>query len=318
MPYGEEIIALGGRTANNGYLADDVRQGFTGYERDIESELDFAEARYYNPMHGRFTSPDDFRNDTEPDDPQSWNLYNYVRNKPLVFIDPTGKMGDYYTEYGQWVGTDGRKDDKVYVATVKSTSVDSNGTRHWQLENVRQLSITHTEFQKRAATVYGESSAFRLPVSTDLANEMAAIAYVHTRNPVAYGADSDQAKAFMNTTPEGRTGKMQLANFAIINQLTGGPDPSNGATAWDGREQALIPESEKRRSVPAKEYGGKSGTWEVHKNTIGWRIQDDHYATWKANVGRGFRAPQVSPSLKGKIGYVSTAVYGNTIFWKRQ
>ncbi|MCV4784453.1 hypothetical protein OFM36_33960, partial [Escherichia coli] len=56
FPYGEEIIALGGRSSADKYVADDVRQGFTGYERDVEIDLDFAQARYYSPKHGRFTS----------------------------------------------------------------------------------------------------------------------------------------------------------------------------------------------------------------------------------------------------------------------
>jgi RHS repeat-associated protein len=35
-----------------------IRQDFTGYERDGETGLDFAEARYYAKNHGRFNSPD--------------------------------------------------------------------------------------------------------------------------------------------------------------------------------------------------------------------------------------------------------------------
>jgi hypothetical protein len=38
---------------------------------------------------GRFMSPDD-DSDQEPGDPQSWNLYAYVRNNPLNRTDPDG------------------------------------------------------------------------------------------------------------------------------------------------------------------------------------------------------------------------------------
>jgi RHS repeat-associated protein len=55
----QEIGNVGGRTTAQGYnSADDVRKQYTGYERDDESGLDFAQARYYNSNHGRFTSID--------------------------------------------------------------------------------------------------------------------------------------------------------------------------------------------------------------------------------------------------------------------
>ncbi len=53
--------------------------------------MDFAQARYYKSQHGRFTSPDNFVNDTHVSDPQSWNLYVYVRNNPLTLTDPSGE-----------------------------------------------------------------------------------------------------------------------------------------------------------------------------------------------------------------------------------
>ena len=34
-------------------------------------------------------SADGVSNDTQITDPQSWNLYAYVRNNPLLYIDPT-------------------------------------------------------------------------------------------------------------------------------------------------------------------------------------------------------------------------------------
>ncbi|MCI0563542.1 MAG: RHS repeat-associated core domain-containing protein [Nitrososphaera sp.] len=63
----------------------------TGKERDDETGLDFFGARYYASTQGRFTSADNFLNDTHVYDPASWNLYVYVRNNPLRYVDPTGE-----------------------------------------------------------------------------------------------------------------------------------------------------------------------------------------------------------------------------------
>jgi RHS repeat-associated protein len=62
----------------------------TQKERDEESGLDFFNARYYGSMLGRFTSPDQPFADQYESDPQSWNLYVYVSNNPLIYTDPTG------------------------------------------------------------------------------------------------------------------------------------------------------------------------------------------------------------------------------------
>lgn len=62
---------------------------FTTYDRDSESGLDFALARYYDSRTGTFCSADPLAGD--PSDPQSWNRYPYGRNDPIGNIDPSGK-----------------------------------------------------------------------------------------------------------------------------------------------------------------------------------------------------------------------------------
>ncbi len=111
LPFGEEIYSgIGNRNTNQKYSAngDDTRKKFATYQRDAETNLDFAQSRYYSPMQGRFTSPDEFKggpdelfdfekdasdNPTfyaELDNPQSLNKYQYAYNNPYKYNDPTG------------------------------------------------------------------------------------------------------------------------------------------------------------------------------------------------------------------------------------
>jgi RHS repeat-associated protein len=64
--------------------------GFTGKERDSESGLDNFGFRYYGSSMGRFSSPDDPFVGWDQSDPQTLNLYGYVRNNPLGAVDDDG------------------------------------------------------------------------------------------------------------------------------------------------------------------------------------------------------------------------------------
>ncbi len=91
-PFGEELTsATPERNSQWGPGNDNIAQKFTGKERDAESGLDYFGARYYGSSLSRFTSPDVPLNDQYAQDPQSWNLYSYVRNNPLSNIDPNGE-----------------------------------------------------------------------------------------------------------------------------------------------------------------------------------------------------------------------------------
>ncbi|MEW6126589.1 MAG: RHS repeat-associated core domain-containing protein [Acidobacteriota bacterium] len=92
LPFGTEISAgIGGRTTAMMYSASStLRQKFTGYERDEESKLDFAQARYCSSVTGRFMSVDPALESVTVNNAQSWNRYAYVFNNPLRFIDPLG------------------------------------------------------------------------------------------------------------------------------------------------------------------------------------------------------------------------------------
>ena len=106
-PFGQETSAT---SAINHYK-------FTGKERDTESGNDYFGARYYASSMGRFMSPDPSQlTYADQTNPQSLNLYSYVRNNPLINTDPTGM---------ECVWDDGSYDDQHDPDT--GNDVDANG-----------------------------------------------------------------------------------------------------------------------------------------------------------------------------------------------
>ena len=116
LPFGEELFTgVGGRSAAQGYGAGDgIRQQFTRKERDVETGLDYFNARYYASMQGRFTGADPYdinlerQRTSDPEEadrlfrnyigqPLHWNHYAYALNNPLKYVDPDGLM-EYETE----------------------------------------------------------------------------------------------------------------------------------------------------------------------------------------------------------------------------
>jgi RHS repeat-associated protein len=92
LAFGEEIPSgIAGRGALYG-TADISSLRFTGKERDAETGLDYFGLRYMSPAQGRFTTPDPNGAGASLFDPQSWNAYSYVNNRPLTHIDPDGDV----------------------------------------------------------------------------------------------------------------------------------------------------------------------------------------------------------------------------------
>ena len=122
-PYGEEL-ATSNRTTALKYGSSFPRVQFTGKERDSETGLDYFGARYFSSAQGRFTSPD-WSAVPQPvpyadlTDPQTLNLYSYVRNNPLRRADPDGHCGldwNCWSQFGSGVA------DTTYRPIVQAVS----------------------------------------------------------------------------------------------------------------------------------------------------------------------------------------------------
>jgi RHS repeat-associated protein len=151
MPFGEELYAgTPNRTESNKYStsgSDNVRKRFTGYEKDQETGLDFAEARYYNNQHGRFTAVDPLLASGKSANPQTFNRYVYVMNSPLRLTDPTGMQTG--TPTGRWYAPKEGDGVPVYIKFGKPVPHNLEPitkTNRWSGENPIYEAVGLDEF----------------------------------------------------------------------------------------------------------------------------------------------------------------------------
>ena len=85
-------------------LGDEVEQkrddvGYTGHKYDADLALSYMQARYYDPVIGRFYSNDPVG--WTPSNPvMSFNRYLYVNNNPYKYTDPNGEFLDAIVDIG--------------------------------------------------------------------------------------------------------------------------------------------------------------------------------------------------------------------------
>ena len=89
--------------------------------------MDYANARYYSSKQGRFTGADIPFIDQVRSNPQSWNLYTYVGNKPLIYTDPFGLWKQVKCEGAIKQCWEAEKGDNDYSGLAKKLHVSAKG-----------------------------------------------------------------------------------------------------------------------------------------------------------------------------------------------
>ena len=115
--------------------------GFTGHEHLPEFGLINMNGRLYDPVLGRFLSPDNYVQ--AADLTQSFNRYSYALNNPLMFTDPSGEKWKWkwlspfhwISEGMQWIN-DNTEDlrDAMFDANIPAFGGgynSANGTFHY-------------------------------------------------------------------------------------------------------------------------------------------------------------------------------------------
>jgi len=98
---------------------------FTGREYDSETGLYYYRARYYSPQTGRFLQADPIGyHDT-------FNLYTYVNNNPVNWLDPYGLCKDSDNGFHPW---------KWWTELVTSKDPQSQWSEFWRITNEQMQS----------------------------------------------------------------------------------------------------------------------------------------------------------------------------------
>lgn len=92
--------AFGVPTVTSGDVENPFRYG--GYLYDEETGLYYIKSRFYDASIARFIQEDIYAG--KYSDPLSLNLYTYVLNNPLRYLDPTGMIPDEIKLNGQSIG----------------------------------------------------------------------------------------------------------------------------------------------------------------------------------------------------------------------
>jgi RHS repeat-associated protein len=118
MPYGEEWLPA---------VASANEQKFTSYQRDGESGLDYAVARFFASTTGTLRSPD--KGPMIPRLPATMNRYAYSLQDPINMTDPTGNVAQQVI---RGLGCPSGIDYEIYIRyweqvfSLKPTSASSH------------------------------------------------------------------------------------------------------------------------------------------------------------------------------------------------
>src|SRR3989338_1495770 len=156
-PFGKERFVL------NPELEEGPK--FTGQTQDMEDGLYYYNARYYDPVLGRFIQPDPIVF-SDPRNPQTLNGYTYTLNNPLKYIDPSGNSiegpdGELYRDTDAALRAAEAKEAREAGSTLQGSGTTGNftlggdyefkipGSREFHFEGLDRGEFTGPDFADR-------------------------------------------------------------------------------------------------------------------------------------------------------------------------
>jgi RHS repeat-associated protein len=214
---------------------DSNRYKFTSKERDSETGLDYFGARYYSNGLGRFITPDWAAKATavpyaEFADPQSLNLYSYVRNVPTTRLDPDGHFTDFYSTEGKKLGSDGVNNGAV---TITQYGVDKTSNGVVNVATTCAVGCMTIE-KSTGAAIQASVDRTMQPSAGDTKGGFHEEGFTQDKNGTIHNAQP--GPGFKSTDSEAHVTQTTTSNTAIEEHThpAGTQSSSGGATTFGG------------------------------------------------------------------------------------
>lgn len=187
--------------------------GFHGKPFDDDTGLSYMQARYYDPILGRFTGMDPV--DYQEDNLHSFNRYAYANNNPYKYVDPDGNhplvymlgvgLGAISLADGEPPQAKAGKTVNIAAQGFKKTAV-SEGVSRGIANQAKNVSKVSDEAKKTYYSKTSKNKAYERP------NGLCEYCGKKTQKDTPYKKDSAEGDHFIPQSQGGKTTKENLVN----------------------------------------------------------------------------------------------------------
>ena len=233
---------------------------FTGHEKDEETGLIYAKARFYDPDIGRFLTQDSFLGDVG--NVPSLHRYAYANANPVRFVDRTGRQSDEVEEGGSllqaidefWINRTSMRIPSEFEMWIWSvTRQIAGGDSLFQIAKEQaERSLPPTNIQPDVFLIGGEE-AEKIKRNRELAED--ALEFVQTLDEISKALDPAQEENLRDADPrvveesdDGTSLVQPAASFDPRNPRSGKVEapPTGVTTTRNERGELVVIDAERR------------------------------------------------------------------------